>query len=103
MEVLVEKREEFLTAGYVVFRSYDLCKLNQNIVKTRLLFPTKRRDAECSREVSMILFVDIECIDNWWIFDCRVSSVLNNRAREPRFLQYAEAERIHPQQKRNII
>ena len=34
----------------------------------------------------MIVFVDIECIDNSLIFDCRVSSILNNRAREPRFL-----------------
>ena len=36
----------------------------------------------------MIILVDIECIDYSWVFDCRVSSFLNNRARESRFLQY---------------
>ena len=49
----------------------------------------------------MIILVDIECNDYSLIFDCRVFSFLNNRARESRFLQYAEAERIHLQQKRN--
>ena len=32
------------------------------------------------REVPMITLVNIECIDYSWVFDCRVSSVLNNRA-----------------------
>ena len=65
------------------------------------MFPTKARNAENSWKVLMIILVDIECIDYSWIFDCWVSSFLNNRARELRFL-YAEAKRIRRQQKRNI-
>ena len=47
----------------------------------------------CSPEIlsggftqSLIILVDIECIDYSWIFDCRVSRFLKNRARESRFL-----------------
>ena len=54
MEILVEKREEFLTAGYVVFEKivpvsqtkFVQFVQNQNIVKTRLVFPTIDRNAE---------------------------------------------------------
>ena len=50
----------------------------------------------------MIILVDIECIDYSGIFDCWVSSFLNNRARELRFL-YAEAKRIRRQQQQSFI
>ena len=47
----------------------------------------------CSPEIfsggftqSLLIFVDIECIDYSWIFDYRVSRFLKNRARESRFL-----------------
>ena len=54
MEILVEKWEEFLTAGYVVLknRARESHKVrrynvqNRNIIKTRLVFPTKDRNAE---------------------------------------------------------
>ena len=39
MEILVEKREGFLTAGMQFVQ-------NQNIVKTRLVFPSKAQNAE---------------------------------------------------------
>ena len=106
--ILVEKREEFLTAGYAVSivtlsrTNFVQFVQNQNIVKTRLVFPTKARNAGNSWKVLMIILVDIECIDYSWIFDCWVSSFLNNRAREFTLL-YAEAKRIRRQQKRNII
>ena len=51
-EILVEKRDEFLTAGYVVFivpashTNFVQFVQNQNIVKTRLVFPNKARNAE---------------------------------------------------------
>ena len=50
--ILVEKREEFLTAGYAVFivpvRHTNFVQFvqSQNFVKTRLVFPTKARNAE---------------------------------------------------------
>ena len=56
--ILVEKREEFLTAGYVVFivpvshTNFVQFVQNQNIVKTRLVFPTKARNAEILLEGS---------------------------------------------------
>ena len=43
MEILVEKREKFLTAGSTKFVQFVQ---NQNIVKTRLVFPTKDLNAE---------------------------------------------------------
>ena len=53
MEILEEKQEEFLTAGYVVFekscpwvrQSLQFVQ-NQNIVKTRLVFLTINQNAE---------------------------------------------------------
>ena len=64
---------EFLSAEYVVFVKscpwvtqsvYNFLQ-NQNIVKGRLKY---------SREVSMIILMDIECSDYSWIFECLVSS-----------------------------
>ena len=54
MEILVEKREDFLTAVSVVFweilpvshTKFAQFVQNQNIVKTRMVFPTKYRNAE---------------------------------------------------------
>ena len=51
--IWVGKREEFLTAGYVVFimpvshtNFVQFVQLTQNIAKTILVFPTKARNAE---------------------------------------------------------
>ena len=50
--ILVEKRDEFLTAGYVVLimpashTNFVQFVQNQNIVKTHLVFPNKARNAE---------------------------------------------------------
>ena len=68
MDSLVEKREEIVTAGYVSFeKSCLVCHTkvvqfvqNQNIVKTRLVFPTKDRNAE----KLLGILVDMECIDS---------------------------------------
>ena len=65
MEILVGKKEELLTAGYVV--SVSQAKFvqfvpNQNNVKTRLVFPTTDRNAEILSRGFNVL-VDIECID----------------------------------------
>ena len=65
--------------------SYNFCKI-KTLSKLAGCFRPKVEMQKYSLEVSMIVFVDIECIDNWWIFDCQISSFLNNRAREPRFL-----------------
>ena len=66
------------------------CKLNGKRFYDQML--------KCSREVSMIIWVDIECIDYSWIFnfDCRylVFWTVNRRAFESRFLWYEEAKRI---------
>ena len=91
MEILAEKREEFQTAGYGVFEPVSHTKLvqfvqNQNIVKLASYFRQKLEILKYSREVSLIILVDIECTDYSWIFDCRVSRFLNNRARESGFL-----------------
>ena len=94
MEILAEKREEFQTAGYGVFWKIvpvSHTKLvqfvqNQNIVKLASYFRPKLEILKYSREVSLIILVDIECTDYSWIFDCRVSSFLNNRAHESEFL-----------------
>ena len=94
MEILAEKREEFQTAGYGVFWKIvpmSHTKLvqfvqNQNIVKLASYFRPKLEILKYSREVSLIILVDIECTDYSWIFDCRVSRFLNNRARESGFL-----------------
>ena len=59
---------------------------NQNIVKLASCFRPKVEILKYSREVSLIILVDIECIDYSWIFDCQVSRFLNNRAHESRFL-----------------
>lgn len=67
------------------------------------MFPTKDQNAEILWEGFNNLFVDIECIDYSWIFDYRVSSILNNRARKSRFWYYAKAKRMRPEQKQNII
>ena len=68
MDILVEKREEILTAGYVMFeKSCPLCHTkfvqfvqNQNIAKTRLVFPTSDQKAKNL----LGILVDIECIDS---------------------------------------
>ena len=80
--IMVGKQEEFLTAGYVVFSvpvshtKFVQFVQNQNIVKTRLAFhQIKARNAEILLEG----FYD-------HFSDCWVSSFLNNRARESRFL-----------------
>ena len=51
LDILVEKREEFLTVGYVEIMSVSHTKFvqfvqNQNSAKTHLVFPTKDRNAE---------------------------------------------------------
>ena len=54
MDILVEKWEEFLTAGCVFFSkivpvghtNFVQFVQNQNIVKTRLVFPTKGPNVE---------------------------------------------------------
>ena len=74
----------YLTAGYVSFWkivSVSHTKFERNIVKTR----PKIEMLKNSREVSMIILVDIECIIYSWYFDCRVFNFMNNRARESRF------------------
>ena len=71
MEILAEKREEFQTAGYGVFwkiEPVNHTKLvqfvqNQNIVKLASYFRPKLEILKYHREVSMIILVDIECID----------------------------------------
>ena len=44
-------------------RENDLFVQKQNIVKTRLVFATKARNAEILSRGSIIILVDIECID----------------------------------------
>ena len=68
MEILAEKREEFQTAGYGVFVLVSHTKLvqfvqNQNIVKLASYFRPKLEILKYSREVSLIILVDIECTD----------------------------------------
>ena len=90
MEILVEKREEFQTAGYGVFWKIvpvSHTKLvefvqNQNIVKLASYFRSKLEILKYSREVSLIISVDIECTDYSWIFDCQVSRFLKKHACE---------------------
>ena len=71
MEILAEKREEFQTAGNGVFWKIvpvSHTKLvqfvqNQNIVKLASYFRPKLEILKYSREVSLIILVDIECTD----------------------------------------
>ena len=94
----MEKREELLTAGYVV--SVNQAKFvqfvqNQNNVKTRLVFPTMDRNAEIlsgltrfQRSFQWILNVVIIhelAIAHSLFIDAQVS-FFDNRARESRFL-----------------
>ena len=93
MEILAEKREEFQTAGYGVFWKIvpvSHTKLiqfvqNQNIVKLASCFWPKLEILKYSWAVSLIILVDIECIDYSWFFDCRLSRFLNKSDRESRF------------------
>ena len=73
MEILVEKREEFLAAGYVVFEKFVpvshtkfvqfVQNQNVSIVKTRLVFQTIDRNAEILRwEVSMLFLVKVNIL-----------------------------------------
>ena len=71
MEILAEKREEFQTAGYGVFWKIEPVshtKLvqfvqNQNIIKLASYFRPKLEILKYFREVSLIIFVAIECTD----------------------------------------
>ena len=68
MEILAGKREEFQTVGYGVFVPVSHTKLiqfvqNQNIVKLASYFRPKLEILKYSREVSLIILVDIECTD----------------------------------------
>ena len=81
----MDKREEFLTSGYVVFDNSRpwVTQGLFNLCKTKALYkhcfrPNLER-LKYSREVSMIILVDIECIDYSWIFD-----FFENGARELR-------------------
>lgn len=55
-------------------------------VKTAYYFQPKIKMLKYSQEVSVVIFVDIECINYSKIFECRLSSFLINCARESRFL-----------------
>ena len=68
-------------------------KRNSMHVVLTTKFHLQSEEVLCSPEIlsggftqSLIILVDIECIDYSWIFDCRVSRFLKNRARESRFL-----------------
>ena len=84
-----KNREEFLTAGYVVFeKSCPWVGQNQNIVKARLAFPAINRNAKILSE-RLERFNDR--FSGYWMywlfmnFDCW-EAFLNNRARESRFI-----------------
>ena len=71
MEILVEKWVECLIAGYVVLEkscpwatqnSYNLCKTKALLSLARCFRP-KIEMLKISRKISMIIFVDTECID----------------------------------------
>ena len=60
-------------------------------------FPLESDEVLCSPEIlsggftrSLIILVDIECIDYSWIFDCWVSRFLKNHARESNTLVRAK-------------
>ena len=80
MEILVEKREEFLPAGYVVFEKscpwvtqslYNLCKTLYDCA-TRFVFPTKAGNAEILSGGFNDHFSGYWMYGLFMIFDCQV-------------------------------
>ena len=59
MDILVDQRDEFLTARYVVFHTkFVQFVKNQNIVKLTSCFPPKLAMPKYSREVLILVDID---------------------------------------------
>ena len=85
-----KKERNFRLSGMEYFEKVSHTKLiqfvqNQNIVKLASCFRPKLEILKYSWAVSLIILVDIECIDYSRFFDCQLSRFLNKSDRESRF------------------